>query len=259
VSTLIWIILFCLMGGVLSVMAAGTFLLLSDALRRRIMPSLIGFATGTLLGAAFLAILPHALSIRGVDVHHITATVLLGILGFFLLEKFVLWRHYHAALGHTPGMEIERGRDKAPGIMVLLGDGLHNLLDGVLIGAAFLTDVHLGVVTAVAVTAHEIPQEVGDFVLLLHGGFSRGRALLFNVLSSTTTVIGGVAAYASLEDAERVVPYVLAVAAASFIYIAIADLIPTLHKHTQPSVTAQQLAMITLGILVIAFAHAELH
>jgi len=259
VSTLIWIILFCLIGGVLSAMAAGTFLLLSDERRRRVMPSRIGFATGTLLGAAFLAILPHALSGRQVDVHRITTTVLLGILGFFLLEKFVLWRHYHANMDHAPDLEIERGRDKAPGIMVLIGDGLHNLMDGVLIAAAFLTDRHLGVVTAIAVTAHEIPQEVGDFVLLLHSGFSRARALVFNVLSSTTTVIGGIAAYASLEDAEKVVPYVLAVAAASFIYIAIADLIPTLHKHTQPLVTGQQLAMITLGIALIAFTHAELH
>lgn len=258
-STLVWIIIFCLIGGVLSVMAAGTFLLVSEERRRRIMPSLIGFATGTLLGAAFLAILPHALSGGQVEIHRITTTVLLGILGFFLLEKFVLWRHYHGGAGHAPDMEIERGRDKAPGIMVLFGDGLHNLMDGVLIAAAFLTNVHLGVVTAIAVTAHEIPQEVGDFVLLLHSGFSRGRALLFNVLSSTTTVIGGVVAYASLEDAERVVPYVLAVAAASFIYIAIADLIPTLHKHTQPSVTGRQLAMITLGIMIIAFTHAELH
>lgn len=257
-GTLVWIILFCIIGGVLSVMVAGIFLLLSDAVRRRVMPPLISFATGALLGAAFLAILPHAFS-EGADVHTVSAVVLAGIMGFFLLEKLVLWRHYHAERDMDEEAHVEAAREKVPGLMVLIGDGLHNLMDGVLIAAAFLTDIHLGVVTAVAVTAHEIPQEVGDFVLLLHSGYSRRKALLFNVLSSLTTVIGGVAAYSSLSDTQRAVPYVLAVAAASFIYIAIADLIPTLHKHTQPRVTLQQLAMITLGILLIGGTHAALH
>lgn len=257
-STLLWIILFCIMGGVLSVMVAGIFLLLSEDLRRRVMPPLISFATGALLGAAFLAILPHAFS-EGADVHSVSAVVLAGIMGFFLLEKLVLWRHYHAGSVVGDEVHVERVRDKVPGLMVLIGDGLHNLMDGVLIAAAFLTDIHLGVVTAVAVTAHEIPQEVGDFVLLLHSGFTRRKALLFNVLSSLTTVIGGVAAYSSLADTQRAVPYVLAVAAASFIYIAIADLIPTLHRHTQPRVTLQQLIMITLGIFLIGGTHAALH
>ena len=257
-STLVWIVLFCIMGGVLSVMVAGIFLLLNDALRRRVMPPLISFATGALLGAAFLAILPHAFS-KGADVHVVSAVVLLGIMGFFILEKLVLWRHFHAVGDSDEDSHMEEGRDKVPGLMVLVGDSLHNLMDGVLIAAAFLTDVHLGVVTAVAVTAHEIPQEVGDFVLLLHSGYSRRKALLFNVLSSLTTVIGGVTAYASLSETELMVPYVLAIAAASFIYIAIADLIPTLHKHTQPRVTLQQLAMITLGILLIGGTDAALH
>jgi zinc and cadmium transporter len=258
VSILVWIILFCIMGGVLSVLVAGIFLLLNEVSRRRVMPPLISFATGALLGAAFLAILPHAFS-AGADIHYVSAVVLAGIMGFFLLEKLVLWRHYHGERGTGEDIHMEAARDTVPGIMVLVGDSLHNLMDGVLISAAFLTDIHLGVVTAVAVTAHEIPQEVGDFVLLLHSGFSRSKALLFNVLSSLTTVIGGVAAYASLSDTEKAVPYVLAVAAASFIYIAIADLIPTLHRHTQLRVTLQQLAMITLGIVLIGGTDAALH
>ncbi|HJW81836.1 MAG TPA: ZIP family metal transporter, partial [Acidiferrobacterales bacterium] len=141
----------------------------------------------------------------------------------------------------------------------LFGDGVHNFVDGVLIAAAFLTDVHLGVVTALAVAAHEIPQEVGDFAILLHSGFTRGKALFYNVLASLTTVVGGVLAYFSLGVAQAALPYVLAVAASSFIYIAVADLIPGLHKRLEPRVTLEQALLIGAGVLTIYFAHAALH
>jgi zinc and cadmium transporter len=143
--------------------------------------------------------------------------------------------------------------------MILVGDGLHNFVDGVLIGAAFLTDIHLGIVTSIAVAAHEIPQEVGDFAILLQSGLSRLRALLLNILSSLATVLGGILAYYSLSRATGIVPYILALAAASFIYIAVADLIPGLHKRTQFSATMQQMVLIVFGILVIYFAHSTLH
>ena len=143
--------------------------------------------------------------------------------------------------------------------MILIGDGLHNFLDGVLIAGAFLTDVHLGIVTSLAVAAHEIPQEVGDFALLLHSGYRRGKALFYNVLSSLTTVIGGVLAYYALSDLQHALPYVLAVAASSFIYIAVADLIPTLHQRIKVSETVQQIILIAAGVLVIYVTHSTLH
>lgn len=267
-TLLVWIILFTLLGGALSVLAASVFLLLPEAMRVRALQPMVSFAIGALLGAAFLAILPHALQAPGVsDVHVITGTVLLGLLVFFLLEKFVLWRHCHtdecevhgalpdAASAHKHAQQ----RAAAAGYLIVIGDGVHNFVDGVLIAAAFLTDLHLGIVTAVAVAAHEIPQEVGDFAILLHSGFSRAKALFYNVLSSLTTVIGGVLAYFSLGLAQSALPYVLAVAASSFIYIAVADLIPGLHKRLEPMVTLQQVVLIAAGVSFIYFTHAALH
>jgi zinc and cadmium transporter len=191
--------------------------------------------------------------------HAVTTTVLLGLLGFFLLEKLVLWRHCHIHECETHAPDPVRSRASASGYLILFGDGVHNFVDGVLIAAAFLTDVHLGVVTALAVAAHEIPQEVGDFAILLHSGFSRGKALLYNVLASLTTVVGGVLAYFSLGVAQAALPYVLAVAASSFIYIAVADLIPGLHKRLEPRVTLEQVLLIGAGVLTIYFTHAVLH
>jgi zinc and cadmium transporter len=270
-----WIIAFTLLGGVLSVLAAAVFLLIPERARQHILPGMVSFAIGALLGAALLAVLPHALEAPGVrGAHTVTAVVLLGLLGFFLLEKAVLWRHCHthecevhgsstdvtgaAAPGHgMPG--AGHGHASASGYLILVGDAVHNFVDGVLIAAAFLTDLHLGVVTAVAVAAHEIPQEVGDFAILLHSGFSRARALFYNVLSSLTTVIGGVLAYFSLSLAQQALPYVLAVAASSFIYIAVADLIPGLHKRLEPRATFEQVVLIVAGVLTIYITHQSLH
>jgi len=254
-----WIILFCVFGGVLSVLAAAVFLVLSEAARTRLLPHLVSFATGALLGAAFLGLLPHALDAAGPgDIHVIPMTVLLGLLGFFLLEKMVLWRHCHAdqCEVHTPGTG---NRSRSAGTLILIGDGLHNFLDGILIAGAFMTDIHLGVVTSIAVATHEIPQEVGDFAILLHSGYRRARAFVYNVLSSLTTVVGGVLAFYALQHLEPWLPYVLAVAASSFIYIAVADLIPTLHERLEAHATLQQIILITAGVLLIFLAHRTLH
>lgn len=258
-TLLLWIIAFCLLGGVLSVLSAALFLLLSETIRTRLLPHLISFATGALLGAAFLGLLPHALQTAGdADLHAVPFAVLVGLLGFFLLEKMVLWRHCHAAHCevHGPDQTI---KERSTGTMILIGDGLHNFLDGILIAGAFLTDIHLGIVTSLAVAAHEIPQEVGDFAILLHSGFSRGRAFLFNILTSLTTVVGGVLAFFALQGIESALPYVLAVAASSFIYIAVADLIPTLHQRVEASATFQQVLLISAGVLVIYVTHSTLH
>lgn len=275
-SLILWIIVFTALGGVLSVLAAATFLLLPEATRARMLSPMVSFAIGTLLGASFLAILPHAFETPGVDAHRVTLTVLCGILAFFFLEKMVIWRHCHThdcdvhgsthipedkAQGvtetHIP--DVERARDAAAGKLILIGDGIHNMVDGVLIAAAFLTDIHLGVITSIAVIAHEIPQELGDFAILLQSGYRRGRALLYNALTGLTTIIGGVVAFFFLSLANILVPYVLAIAASSFIYIAVADLIPGLHKRPEFSATVQQMVLIGLGIIVIFATHSTLH
>jgi len=293
-SLIFWIIAFTVLGGALSVLAAGAFLLLPEGVRARMLSPMVSFAIGALLGAAFLAIPPHAFEVPGVNAHTVTLTVLCGILVFFLLEKMVIWRHCHThdcdvhggtnvgrsqhpasrdtstslysagttrapVLTEYNALDVDRARHAATGNLILIGDGIHNMVDGVLIAAAFLTDVHLGVVTSIAVIAHEIPQELGDFAILLHSGFSRGKALAYNMLTSLTTVIGGVVAYFSLSLANAVVPYVLAIAASSFIYIAVADLIPGLHKRPEISATVQQIVLIALGVVVISVAHAMLH
>ncbi len=255
-----WIIVFCLLGGVLSVLAASVFLLLPESLRDRLLPHFVSFATGALLGAAFLGLLPHALvGHEGLDFHNLSLAVLLGLLGFFLLEKMVLWRHCHASHCEVHAPEDTGNRHRSAGALILVGDGIHNFVDGLLIAGAFLTDIHLGIVTSLAVAAHEIPQEVGDFAVLLHSGFSRAKALFYNVLSSVTTVIGGILAYYSLRNTEAVLPYVLAVAASSFIYIAVADLIPTLHEKVEVKETIQQILLIATGVGLIYVTHATLH
>ena len=254
-----WIILFCLLGGLLSVLAAALFLVLNESLRNHLLPHLVSFATGALLGAAFLGLLPHALeSVAATDTHVIPMVVLMGLLGFFILEKLVLWRHCHTdhCEVHAPN---QSHKDRSTGTMILIGDGLHNFLDGILIAGAFLTDIHLGIVTSIAVAAHEIPQEVGDFAVLLHSGYTRGRAFLYNILTSLTTVVGGLLAWFALQEMQAALPYVLAIAASSFIYIAVADLIPTLHRRVEGKATLQQVVLIAAGILVIYSTHSTLH
>lgn len=259
-NLLTWIILFSLLGGILSVLAASLFLLVPQRFQQHTLPHLVSFAIGALLGAAFLALLPHAITHpQAPEIHTLGLTVLLGVLGFFLLEKMVLWRHCHHEHCEAHAPDIEHAHKEATGTLILIGDAVHNFVDGVLIAAAFLTDIHLGIVTALAVAAHEIPQEVGDFAVLLDSGFNRARAFFYNTLSSLTTVIGAVLAYYSLSGVEQAVPYILSVAAASFIYIAVADLIPGLHERTEASATAQQISLIAAGALVIFLAHSTLH
>jgi len=259
-SLLTWILVFCLLGGVLSVLAAAVYLLLPDALRTRLLPHTVSFAIGALLGAALLGLLPHALEgAGGQDFHAITGALLLGLFVFFLLEKLVLWRHCHHEHCEVHGPDEPGQPHQAAGTLILIGDGLHNFIDGILIGAAFLTDIHLGIVTSLAVAAHEIPQEVGDFALLLHSGFSTSKAFLYNLLSSLATVVGGVLAYFALRQVEPVLPYVLAVAASSFIYVAVADLIPGLHKRVEFSATVKQMVLIGAGVALIYVTHFSLH
>ena len=256
---LTWIIIFCLVGGVASVLAASVFLMLSEANRARILPHGISFAIGALLAVSFGGLIPHAFeSVGSEGLHDLSMVILMGLLTFFLLEKLLLWRHCHADDCEAHVSEQNRYHQPA-GVLILVGDALHNFVDGILIAAAFLTDVHLGVVTSLAVAAHEIPQEVGDFAILLQSGYSRSKALVYNILASVTAVLGGILAYYGLGDLDYLLPYFLALAASSFIYIAVADLIPTLHRKTEVSATIYQMTLIGAGVLLISWAHGFAH
>jgi zinc and cadmium transporter len=258
-STLELIVVFTAFSGFLSALAAGVFLALGEKARTAVLPHLVSFATGTLLGAAFLGLVPHALEGAGPDsAHRIGLALLAGILLFFLLEKFVLWRHCHddPCEMHSPG---HAARDAASANLILAGDTFHNLLDGVLVAAAFMTNPQLGIVTALAVFAHEIPQEVGDLAILLNGGFSRARAMTLNLLSSLTSIVGGVVAYYALGTAMQALPYALALAAASFIYVAVADLIPGLHRRVDLRAGLEQVVFIAAGIALVFFTHRGMH
>lgn len=254
-SLFFWIVLFTLIGGLFSVAAAGLLLLIPEQHHPRVLPHGVSFALGALLSVAFLDLLPEALDTAGGGhTESLLATVLAGILGFFLLEKLLLWRHCHADHCET---HTEEHFHQPAGTLIVVGDAIHNFVDGVLIAAAFLTDLHLGIVTSLAIMAHEIPQEVGDFAILLESGYSRSQALLYNLLSSLATLIGGVLAYFSLEHLHQALPYFLSLAASSFIYIAVADLIPSLHQRTTAQAAFQQVGLITAGVFVIYLAHAQ--
>lgn len=241
-----WIIGFALLGSLGAIGAAALFLLFPENVRRFIVPSLISYATGTLLGAAFLGMIPAALGQAAART--VMTTVLAGMVLFFVLEKLVLWRHSHDEHCDARG---------SAGPLILFGDSLHNFVDGVVIAVAFMTSLPLGIATSMAVIAHEIPQEVGEFAILLDAGYSRTRALLLNAFSASMTLPGGILAWFWLGGTQQAVPYVLALSAASFIYIATADLIPSLNRRQTPAGSAWQLVLLVAGIATIALFHID--
>lgn len=241
--TLLQIILATLIGGVFSVLLAATVALTFLA---RFANRMVAFAVGVLLGFALTDILPEAVHL-GLDITEAGWVLVGGIMSFFLLEKLALWRHDHAtALGHT--------NYKPQVAMIVIGDGMHNFVDGILLAAAFLTDWKLGWAAAIAITAHEIPQEISDFMVLLNAGVAKRKALLLNALSGAAMTLGGVIGWLSLSNAHAAIPYVLTLAASSFIYIAIADLVPELHHERKPRDMFFQLALMALGLGVAALA-----
>jgi zinc and cadmium transporter len=250
-TSLGWIVAASLAGGVLSAGAAAFAL----ALRAAWIPTLVSFAIGALLGAAFLEVIPHAF--ENGEPHTVAASILCGILVFFLLEKLLLWRHSHddVEVAHGHGDGHDHGRS---GALIVVGDTIHNFLDGILIAAAFLQSTQLGIITAIAIVAHEIPQEVGDFLILLNSGYSKLKAFVLNMLSSCATLVGGVIGYYALQVIEGWTPVLLGVVAASMIYVAVADLIPGLHRRPELRATASQTVLIALGIGSIALVRALL-
>ena len=243
-STLGWITAASILGGVLSVACAALFVLTA---RAAWVPMLVSYAIGALLGAAFLELLPEAFE-GATSARSVTATVLAGIFVFFILEKLVLWRHCHIEDCEVHDQHADAHDHGRSGLLILIGDSFHNFVDGILIAAAFMQDTQLGIVTALAVIAHEIPQEVGDFLILLHSGYSRTRAFMLNLLSSFAMFAGGLLGYYALQALQEWVQTFIALAAASMIYVAVADLIPGLHKRPELRATLSQSLLIALGV-----------
>ena len=226
-------------GGLL---AASTFLLLGDTIRVKVLPWAISYAVGTLLGVALMALLPQAL--ERLPAARALGTLLAGVLAFFLLEKLVIWRHCHDS------HECEVHTSTAASL-VIVGDAFHTLVDGAVIAAAVLTSIPLGITTALAVATHEIPQEVGDVAILLRAGFSRGRAFTLNLLSGIGGILGAAGMLAASKSMPTLLPYVLAFASGNFLYVAMADLIPDLHRGGLEGGPIRQLILISAGILTI--------
>ena len=235
--SLAWAVGLTLAGSLGGVVVASALLTFNDRFRATLVPWLVSYAVGTLLGVALLVLLPEALD--HLSPKAVLGSLLAGIMLFFLLEKLVLWRHCHTHDCEAHGMA-------AP--MVIIGDAFHNFLDGVVIGTAVRTSVPLGISTALAVATHEIPQELGDMAILLHAGYSRRKAFLLNLVSGASAVLGALVAVLALEWVPFITDYVLSVAAAGFLYIAMADLIPDLHRGRIDSTTLRQLALTLAGI-----------
>jgi zinc and cadmium transporter len=245
VRSLAWAVGLTLLGSLGGVLVASALLLFNDRIRLALVPWLVSYAVGTLLGVALLVLLPEALS--KLPARTVLGALLAGIMLFFLLEKLVLWRHCHTHDCEAHGMA-------AP--MVLFGDAFHNFLDGVVIGTAVQTSVPLGVSTALAVATHEIPQELGDFAILLNAGFSKRKALVLNLVSGSSAILGAVLAVLALDWMPQINTYILSVAAASFLYVAMADLIPDLHRGRIDARTLRQLVLAGAGIFTVIALNA---
>ena len=240
---LFWIIIFSLAGTVGTIVGGSLLLMCSRLARDKFLSAMVSYAAGTLLAVSFLRLLPEALKIE--DPGPVMGTVLFGVVLFFLLEKLLIWRHCHDhdCEVHSTG-----------GPLIVIGDSVHNFVDGILIAAAFLTDFSLGITTAIAIIIHEVPQEVGDFSILLDHGYKKSKAMGLNILSSLTSVIGAILGYAALDYLRPAIPYVLALSAASFIYIATVDLIANMHRQNQRQPPWPQVALFLAGIATILLA-----
>jgi zinc and cadmium transporter len=258
-STLLSILLATTIAGVFSITAAAIF---SFTLLSKMVERLVSLSVGIMLSTSLLHALPEAFE-SSADTHKLFAVLLGGLLAFFLLEKLSILRHSHHheedGHGHHHGHD-KREAGKA-GWMILVGDGLHNFTDGILIAAAFLADPHLGLVTGLAIIAHEIPQEIGDFIVLLNAGFSRTRAYVYNLICSLMAVFGGILGYFMLARGMQWIPYVLVFASSGFIYIAVSDLMPQMQRRATLRETIPQVILIALGVVIVLVltSHAHTH
>jgi len=255
--TLLYIVAVTLIGGVLSVVIAAS---MTFAVLGRLVKHLVSLSTGVLLATALLHVLPEAFE-SDVDPHTLFATLLGGLLFFFLLEKAELYRHahHHEGDGHGHHHHFDAEQAGRGGFSVLVGDSIHNFCDGIIIAAAFLVSPELGMTTSLAIILHEIPQEVGDTIVLINAGFSRRKALLYNAASGMTAVVGGVLGYFVVGTWDAMFPYLLVVASSSFIYVAVADLIPQMQRHMPLRELLAQVAWIGAGLAIVLTATRFMH
>lgn len=244
----LWIFLFVFLGGILSVTAAALYLFLPEAIRYKTVDYLVSLAIGILLATSFSHLIPEALSGDGANSQLIMATMLFSILLFFILEKTLIWRHHH----HVGGEDTLNRDINASAPIILFGDSFHNFLDGILIASAFMVDFRLGVVTGLAVMAHEIPQELGDFAVLIKAGLSRRRAFLFNFFSSFAMFLGAVLALVLETAIQEYLPYLLVIAAGSFTYVAMSDLIPAVDKKLDAKELSFRILLVAVGMIVFS-------
>jgi zinc and cadmium transporter len=238
-----YIVIFSVLGSVGAIVVAALFLFLPAPQRERATTWLISYAAGTLIGVTFLELLPTAL--ESADATVVFGITAFGIVLFFTLEKFVLWHHCHDG-----DCQVHH----AQGQLILIGDALHNIIDGVVIAAAFLASIPIGISTAIAVILHETFQEVGDLAILVASGYSRRKAILFNVFTGLTAVLAAVIAYFALDRISGALPYVLALSSAGFLYIALADLVPLQHRHAGLRSALFQILLQLAGVgTVLAF------
>ena len=245
------------LGGFISISAAA---FLSYGLLSRMVERMVSLSVGILLSTSLLHALPEAFE-SDANIHGLFATLLGGLLGFFLLEKMAILRHSHHYEGDGHGHEHGHDAHEAgkSGWMILVGDSLHNFTDGILIAAAFLADPKLGIITALAITAHEIPQEIGDFIVLLNAGLSKARAYAYNLICSLMSVVGGLVGYYTLGDGMHLIPYVLVLASSGFIYIAVSDLMPQMQRRATLKESVPQVLLIALGVAIVVTLTRQFH
>jgi zinc and cadmium transporter len=251
------IVIATVVSGLASIAAAA---LLSFSVLSGLVPRMVSLSAGLLLGTAVLHLLPEAIE-TGADLHALSWVLLAGLIGFFVLEKLAVLRHSHHHEGDGHGHHHGHDHHEAGpgGLLILVGDGVHNLADGFLIAGAFLVDPGLGWLTAAAIAAHEIPQEVGDFIVLLNAGYTRMRALVYNAISGLSAVVGGVAGYFALADSDELLPYVLVLAASGFIYISLADLVPDMQRQRLRGESAMQVGLLLAGVVLVAVVTGRMH
>lgn len=240
---ILWVIIFSILGSAGAIGIAFFFLSLGRNIQQKLVNYLISYATGTLLAAASLGMIPTAIQSSGNEIHLVMSFFLASILFFFVLEKLVVWRHCH-----DKNCEVT---ESATGPVILIGDAFHNFVDGIVIAAAFLTDFYLGIIVSISVIAHEIPQEIGDLAILIDKNYSKKKAFIYNTLSGLTTIPAAIISYYILDLISLIIPFVLAVSAASFLYIALSDLTPQLHQKIGGYYTILQVVLIVMGILTM--------
>jgi zinc and cadmium transporter len=241
------IILYTAASGILS-LAGGFILLGNTAWVKKFSIHFVSFAAGALLAISFLDLLPEAIEhgqeAGEIEVHTILLAAFAGFIAFFLLEKLITQFHYH----HH---EHDEQHQHATPALLMIGDGFHNFIDGVAIAATFLVDPSLGLITAIGVAAHELPQEIGDFSILLHHGWSKSATLWANILISLTSVVGAIVAYSLRNSIEPYLPHLLAITAGIFIYIASADLLPEITSRTKKDKSWHVILLVFLGIAAV--------